>query len=164
MRRWISCSRSAASKPRPTAPWFVTTTTGVPVDRSAASDESTPGRNSNSPQLLTWSGRQRLMTPSRSRKTAGVSGSVNERLARGDGDRVLEHGVTILDDAVVVAGHMDDGVGHLEHVAAAEADQADGRRAHQARRADRGDDVGRIAAGADRDHDVAAVEQVGELL
>src|SRR5438445_3338779 len=164
MRQWMSRSWSGAIKPRPTAPWLVMTTTGVFIPRRSASARSAPGRNSNSAQLLTWSGRRRLITPSRSRKTAGTGLSAKQGLAGGDGDGVLQDRVTVLDHPVVVARNMDRGIDRLQHASTGESHQADRPRPHQARGANRRDDIWRVAAGADRDHDVTRVEHIGELL
>src|SRR5207302_7511912 len=84
--------------------------------------------------------------------------------AGGGGDGVFEHGVAVLDHAVVVAGHVDRRVHPIQHPTAAKADQPDGGGAHQPSRPDRRDHVRRVAAGADGDHDVTRVQQVGQLL
>src|SRR5207249_9307527 len=109
--------------------------TRVSMARQAASAPSTPGRNSNSSQLLTSSERRRSITPSRSRKTAGTGASGKQRLPGGDGDGMFQQRVTVLDDAVDVARFVDRRIDRLQHSTAGKADEAHRAGAHQASRA-----------------------------
>src|SRR5919204_4129433 len=166
---WMPSRRVTESKPRPTAPWLVTTTTRAPSRRSAASPTSVPGRNSNSPQLRTWFRRRRLMTPSRSRNTVGraspwESCSGKESAPHAVRDGVLEDEVAVLDDAIVIAGHVDGALHHRLEGAARETDEGDRPGAVNAGRFHGGEHIRGIAAGADRDHCVPGVEQRVELL
>src|SRR5438132_5802949 len=166
--RWIRIRPASASSPRPTAAWFVMTTTCRPEACKAARASSTPGRNSNSAQDLTWSGRRRLITPSRSRKMAPGRGTPTLTLAKQGGpgrfrNGVLEDKVTVFDHAIAVAGDMNRDIDGVLERPTGETDQCNRYGAACPSQLDRGEDVRRIAAGADGHHDVIGVEEVRQL-
>src|SRR5437868_6230155 len=111
-----------------------------------ASVSRVPGKNSNSRQDLTWSGLRRLMTPSRSRKTAMPSSRgvtlLKQRDAGGLGDGVLQHEVAVFDHPVAVTGDVDRRVHCALKKSATEAHDAYRRGAAGLGRLDRCQDVG----------------------
>src|ERR1700694_6049754 len=96
------------------------TTVRTPERFNPHSASSALGRNSNSDQDLTWSGRRRCMTPSRSTKTVRL---LKQCLPGGRGYGVLQDEVAILDHPVVAALDMDPEINQALEPAPVKADQ-----------------------------------------
>src|SRR5438105_5329575 len=162
MRSWMAARSASLRRPRPTADWFVTTTTGAPMRLISRRPSSASGRNSNSAQDLTWSGRRRLITPSRSRKTA--ASVIQKAIPDGGGDRVLEHEMAVLDDAVVVVLNVNADVYLMPEPAAVAADEPDRDGPSLACGVDSLQHVGRVAARADGNHEIPGIHQAADRL